>query len=219
MQTLQRKRCQTRTRPRKNACVYGAFVSGKTYQYFDTESNLSYNYFRSYDARIRGGYVQPDPTGLGGGWSKFGYVGANPLGAIDPMGLASIVVQGGGSYVPGIGGEGNVGAYISAYNGRLDVGIYWQGGMSIGAQSPGASAQVGVVKGDVNTIRGVTKNLNVAAPLICGTAMTDDDRNLLGMTFGAGSKLGGSLTYSDTGAWSLSEALGRLFDRVLSKRR
>jgi RHS repeat-associated protein len=59
-------------------------------QYFDSESNLSYNYFRTYDARIRGGYVQPDPIGLGGGWSKFGYVGANPLGAIDPMGLQVI---------------------------------------------------------------------------------------------------------------------------------
>ena len=30
MQTLQRKRCQTRTRPRKKACVYGARVSGPT---------------------------------------------------------------------------------------------------------------------------------------------------------------------------------------------
>lgn len=30
MQTLQRRRCQTRTRPRKNGCVYGARVSGAT---------------------------------------------------------------------------------------------------------------------------------------------------------------------------------------------
>jgi hypothetical protein len=30
MQTLQRRRCQTRTRPRKKACVYGARVSGAT---------------------------------------------------------------------------------------------------------------------------------------------------------------------------------------------
>lgn len=29
-QALQRKRCQTRTRPRKNGCVYGARVSGAT---------------------------------------------------------------------------------------------------------------------------------------------------------------------------------------------
>jgi RHS repeat-associated protein len=61
-------------------------------QYFDSESNLSYNYFRSYDARIRGGYVQPDPTGLAGGWSRFGYVGGNPFRAIDPRGLKTCVL-------------------------------------------------------------------------------------------------------------------------------
>ena len=146
-------------------------------------------------------------------------MGGNPLAYSDPLGLASIVLQGGGSYVPGIGGEGNVGAYISAYNGRIDVGIYWQGGVSVGVQVPGVSAQIGIIKGDVNTIRGVTKNLNVAAPLVCGTAMTDDDKNLLGVTLGVGSELGGSLTYSETGAWSLNEALGLWFDRVLGKRR
>ena len=30
MQTLQRNRCQTRTRPRKKGCAYGARVSGPT---------------------------------------------------------------------------------------------------------------------------------------------------------------------------------------------
>lgn len=55
-------------------------------QYFDSESNLSYNYWRSYRA-AQGRYDQPDLIGLNGGWSRFGYVGANPLGAIDPIGL------------------------------------------------------------------------------------------------------------------------------------
>ncbi|MGF6348361.1 RHS repeat-associated protein [Variovorax sp. W2I14] len=56
-------------------------------QYADEESGLFYNYFRSYDART-GRYSQPDPIGLGGGWNRFGYVGANPLRYSDPLGLA-----------------------------------------------------------------------------------------------------------------------------------
>jgi RHS repeat-associated protein len=55
-------------------------------QYFDKESGLSYNYFRSYDPRT-GRYTQSDPIDLAGGWNKFGYAGGNPLTYIDPLGL------------------------------------------------------------------------------------------------------------------------------------
>ena len=43
-------------------------------QYFDEESNLSYNYFRYYQAS-QGRYSQSDPIGFGGGLNRFGYVG------------------------------------------------------------------------------------------------------------------------------------------------
>jgi RHS repeat-associated protein len=55
-------------------------------QYFDEESNLSQNGFRSYRP-LDGGFTQMDPIGLPGGMNRRGYVGANPLSFIDLLGL------------------------------------------------------------------------------------------------------------------------------------
>ncbi|KHN89626.1 YD repeat protein [Pectobacterium actinidiae] len=55
-------------------------------QYRDTESGLCYNRFRYYDP-AGGCYVSPDPIGVLGGESNYGYV-QNPNELIDPLGLA-----------------------------------------------------------------------------------------------------------------------------------
>jgi RHS repeat-associated protein len=48
---------------------------------------VHYNYFRDYDPAV-GGYIQSDPIGLGAGsFSAYAYVGGDPLGAMDPLGL------------------------------------------------------------------------------------------------------------------------------------
>ena len=56
-------------------------------QYYDSETNLHYNYFRDYDPSI-GRYIESDLIGLKGGLNTYGYAGFNPIARIDPRGLA-----------------------------------------------------------------------------------------------------------------------------------
>jgi RHS repeat-associated protein len=56
-------------------------------QYFDEESELHYNYFRSYDPKTDT-YTQNDPIGLAGGPNRRVYAMANPLKYVDRFGLA-----------------------------------------------------------------------------------------------------------------------------------
>ena len=55
-------------------------------QYYDAETGLHYNYFRTYDPET-GTYTTSDPIGLAGGLNTYAYVGGNPVRWVDPLGL------------------------------------------------------------------------------------------------------------------------------------
>ena len=69
--------------------TYNALDPGLAFagQYRDSESGLCYNRFRYYDPD-GGCYISPDPIGVLGGESNYGYV-HNPVGWVDPLGLTS----------------------------------------------------------------------------------------------------------------------------------
>jgi RHS repeat-associated protein len=81
--------------PNENPSGAGTFTYNLRFpgQYYDVDSGLNYNYFRDYDPSI-GRYVESDPIGLKGGINTYGYVFANPLALLDPLGLTPADVQG-----------------------------------------------------------------------------------------------------------------------------
>jgi len=74
----------------KSPASESGFVLNLRYpgQYFDSESGLSNNGYRDYDAST-GRYIQADPMGVSAGPSLYAYVGDNPLSDYDALGLAS----------------------------------------------------------------------------------------------------------------------------------
>ncbi|WP_437878420.1 RHS repeat-associated core domain-containing protein [Sorangium sp. So ce513] len=59
-------------------------------QYADPETDVIYNRFRYYDPEA-GRYISADPIGLQGGVRAFAYADNQPLGVMDPDGLASVM--------------------------------------------------------------------------------------------------------------------------------
>jgi RHS repeat-associated protein len=76
-------------------------------QYFDQETNTSYNNARDYDSS-GGRYAESDPIGILGGPNTYLYVKGNPLALVDMGGLLGRA-PGQGPYLPGQGPGASLG--------------------------------------------------------------------------------------------------------------
>ncbi len=85
-------------------------------QYYDKETNLSYNYFRDYDPSL-GRYGESDPIGLYGGINSYAYGDSSPLVFVDPAGDFA--------FIPAIiAGAKLAGAFLTGYyGGQFAVGM------------------------------------------------------------------------------------------------
>lgn len=75
-------------------------------QRFDSATGLNYNYMRDYDSST-GRYVEPDPIGLAGGVSTFGYASGRPMNLIDRYGMEGTCPVA-PSYNPSFWNSGNI---------------------------------------------------------------------------------------------------------------
>lgn len=131
-------------------------------QYFDSGTQMHYNYFRTYDPTT-GRYVESDPIGLVDGVNTYGYVHSNPLSYIDSNGEAATLVTGavgaiGGGMIGGImsymgGGSFSQGAINGAIAGGVAGLTLGLGGAAI-AGSLGGGVAGGIAAGTTASVAG-----------------------------------------------------------------
>lgn len=120
-------------------------------QYYDAETGLWYNGYRYYDSRT-GKYTQSDPFGLAAGINTYAYVGGNPIGNVDPLGLGTIAI--GGAANGQLLAMGGVSAQVSISwnsNALTDLSQWRIGGIFTGTPLTMGSTGVGASAGALIT--------------------------------------------------------------------
>ena len=168
-------------------------------QYDILGNGLYYNYHRDYDPSL-GRYIQSDPIGLSGGLNTYGYVGANPLMGVDPLGLADIFVGVEVDLTGFWGWEGAVGIVIDTDRG-LDSGFFYSQGLGVGL-NVGAGVTVGFASTDIEgCAAGVDANMGPFS--LYGGGSMGDGGFYVGGSVGVG--VGASGNASETWTFSIED--------------
>jgi RHS repeat-associated protein len=161
-------------------------------QYYDQETGLHYNYYRTYDPAT-GRYITSDPIGLNGGVNTFGYVGGNPVYWSDQYGLkewaASLGVNLSVGFSPTFFPTGFVGGGMAigfTSQGQVFIQFSASGSVGIGAFG-GVGLQAGIATNECGISGGLSTSGNLqgdfnfgAGPTVGGTVTLDGDGNLGG---------------------------------------
>jgi len=170
--------------PNQNPQSLGTFVYNLRFpgQYYESETALSYNYFRDYDPKV-GRYIESDPIGLRGGVNAYAYVRGNPLTYRDPSGEFGVFGFGFGVAAGAAAGY-VAGGWQGAVAGAAVGGL-------VGIVAPWASAEAAAVAGEgiagMFAATGATVaigGLSGAAATVAGNAIAGKCDKTEGIVFG-----------------------------------
>jgi RHS repeat-associated protein len=144
---------------------------------------------------VTGRYIQPDPTGLAGGLSRYAYAKGNPLSNTDATGLVTVFGSGGYQWVPFVGGkEANGGYYWSSDS----SGAFSSQGTDNAGLLFGAGVTLGYTLGDTNDFSGPFTNWNLQTPFFSLNVYWTPAGKFMGLGIGWGPGIGAAQTKTVT---------------------
>lgn len=194
--------------------------AGYTGHAYHVPSGLHLTMFRAYDAQT-GKWLSRDPMREAAGINLYGYVGNDPVNAVDPLGLATLSLGVSASSAAGVTGAISAGVIVDTQG---NIGLY--GGIDVGAGIAGGVGLDGVL-GVTNAsdiyegTSGMNKGVGVSGAFggklgvgaSSGTESNGD--SIAGGSVAAGIGLGGGVaaTTGPAGAigFNLPEAAGDVF--------